>query len=113
MLAAAVLPAMVPRMIGLDPVARVVAAILVVAPVGFLMGIPFPLGLRAFAAGDSGRVGWAWSANGAASGVAGVLAAMIAIDLGLTVLMAAGGLTYLAAWLALRRNSSPRPSESM
>jgi hypothetical protein len=113
MLAAAVLPAMVPRMIILDPVARAIAAILILAPVGILMGIPFPLGLRAFAAGDSGRVGWAWSVNGAASGVAGVLAAMIAIDLGLTVLMAVGGLTYLAAWLALRRQFSPRASESM
>jgi hypothetical protein len=109
---AVVLPSLAPRMIGLDPVVRLPIAILMLVPIGILMGVPFPLGLRAFAGGEPRRVGWAWSINGAASGVAGVLAAMIAIDLGLTALMALGALAYFAAWLVLRRRFASRAQES-
>jgi len=102
-LGAAVLPAVLPVTLGWNFGSRVLAAILMLLPLGFLMGIPFPLGLRTFTAGEAGRIGWAWSINGAASGVAGVLAAMAAIDVGLRAVMVLGGLAYFGAWLALRR----------
>jgi hypothetical protein len=86
--------------------ARLGWTVVVLAPLGLLMGIPFPAGLRRFAAGHPARVGMAWAINGAASGVAGVLAAMLAIDLGLRLLMTLGGLAYLAAWFASSRPTS-------
>jgi hypothetical protein len=98
-----VVPAIIPLTLDWSFAARLTISILVLFPLGFLMGIPFPVGLRWFTAGEPGRVGWAWSVNGAASAVAGVLGAMIAIDLGLRALMLLGGLAYLAGWVALRR----------
>jgi hypothetical protein len=88
---------------------RLVMAALMLAPLGFLMGVPFPAGLRWLTGGGGASVGWAWSINGAVSGVAGVVGAMIAIDLGLRLLMVLGGLAYLAAWLVVGR---PRPLPS-
>jgi hypothetical protein len=103
-LAAAVLvPASVSASLGWSLAGRAGLTVLAILPIGFLMGMPFPLGMRWLAAGDTGRVGWAWSINGAASAVAGVLAAMLMIDLGSRVLLVLGGLAYLAAWLLARR----------
>jgi hypothetical protein len=101
--AAFLVPASVGATLGWSLAGRAGLTVVAILPIGFLMGIPFPLGLRWLAAGDTGRVGWAWSINGAASGVAGVVAAMLMIDLGSRALMMLGALAYLAAWLLARR----------
>ena len=103
---AAALPILVLPSLGWAYPLRIAWTAVLITPLGLLMGVPFPSGLRRFAAGDSSRVGMAWAVNGAVSGVAGVLAAMVAIDLGLRLLMVLGGLGYLAAWLALRNQIS-------
>jgi hypothetical protein len=54
---------------------RSAVTILVVAPVGFLLGFGFPTGMRLVNAIDSRPTPWFWSINGAA----GVLAASIAV----------------------------------
>ncbi len=76
------------------------AGFAILAPLAFVMGLPFPLGLRRLAAGDGRRVAWAWAANGFASVVAAPLAALIALEAGSRWLLwcAAGGYA-LAAWL--------------
>jgi hypothetical protein len=76
------------------------------------MGMPFPTGLRALAAGPvvdvpSGATGadnaveWAWAMNAAASVLGSVLAMVIAIQFGLTVTLACGVGAYLLALLLL------------
>jgi spermidine synthase len=79
-------------------------------PLGFVMGMPFPTGLRAFAAGSVGgvrsgktdnAVEWAWAMNAAASVLGSVLAMVIAIQFGLTVTLACGVGAYLLALLLL------------
>ena len=100
------LPSLIRPALAWGYAARIVWAILLLAPLGLLMGMPFPAGLRRFASGHPSRVGLAWAVNGAVSGVAGVAAAMLMLDLGLSALMAIGGLAYLAAWLALRKQIS-------
>lgn len=81
---------------------------LVIAPLGLLMGAPFPAGLRRFAAASPAAVGLVWAVNGAASGIAGVLAALSALDLGLSATLGLGGAAYLTAWLAFDRGLTPR-----
>jgi hypothetical protein len=70
-------------------------------PLGFLMGMPFPTGLRALAAasrhdGDN-SVEWAWAMNAAASVLGSVAAMVIAIQFGLTIVLVCGSLAYLLA----------------
>ena len=47
---------------------RVVSGLLLMAPLAFLMGLPFPMGLRLLADMDSERTAWAWAAPGASNG---------------------------------------------
>lgn len=78
-------------------------------PLGFLMGMPFPTGLRALNAkcfgaqyeGAENTVEWAWAMNASASVLGSVLAMVIAIEFGLTITLACGAGAYLLALLFL------------
>jgi hypothetical protein len=65
---------------------------LVLVPLGFLMGMPFPTGLRLV-----DTVEWAWALNAAASVLGSVMAMVIAIHFGLTVTLACAAVAYLLA----------------
>ena len=61
-------------------------------PLGFLMGMPFPTGLKLVE-----TVEWAWALNAAASVLGSVMAMVIAIHFGLTVTLACAAVAYLLA----------------
>jgi hypothetical protein len=89
---------------------RIGAAGLLIAPVAFLMGLPFPLGLRSLAAGAQTRTAWAWAANGFASAVAAPFSALVALELGSPMLFFVATAGYATAALASRLGaSSGRP----
>jgi spermidine synthase len=79
------------------------------APLGFVMGMPFPSGLRALvrshlpggATGENHAVEWAWAMNAAASVLGSVLAMVIAIQFGLNATLACGVAAYLLALVLL------------
>ncbi len=80
---------------------RLVISGFLLAPLGIVMGMPFPTGLRALAtrgmADESNSVEWAWAMNAAASVLGSVLAMVIAIQFGLTLTLACGMAAYLLA----------------
>jgi hypothetical protein len=81
---------------------RGAAAAVLLAPVAAVMGTLFPLGLRALAGDDSGRIAWGWAANGFASVVGVPLAALIAVEAGSRVLLLVAATTYVSAALLSR-----------
>ena len=83
------------------PGLRLAAALALLVPMAFAMGWPFPLGLAATARQDSRLVPWAWCINGCASVVSPLLAAVVAIDLGLPWLLGTALVLYAAAAWAL------------
>jgi hypothetical protein len=87
---------------------RVAAAVVVLVPTAFLMGMPFPLGLRHLARGDGERVAWAWASNGFASVVAAPLSALVALQVGSRALLLVAALAYAGAAIVVARagNSS-------
>jgi spermidine synthase len=85
---------------------RVLAALLLVAPLGLLMGVPFPRGLRALGQTDPAWLPLAWGVNGFASVIGAVLAAVIALSFGFEAVFLAGALAYLAALVAAWRAAS-------
>lgn len=96
--------------VGLRFAARLAISAILLVPLGFVMGMPFPTGLRALTAiasvprGEPDKdsaVEWAWAMNAAASVLGSVLAMVIAIQFGLTVTLACGAIAYLAALLFL------------
>jgi hypothetical protein len=80
---------------------RVIGAGLSLAPLGILMGLPFPLGLAWLENRSPGWVPWAWAVNGCASVIAAVLAAMLALSYGFTVVLLLGAAAYGVAFVAL------------
>jgi spermidine synthase len=69
-------------------------ALIALAPVAVLMGMPFPLGLRRLAGRRPERVAWAWAANGFASVVAAPIAALVALEWGSPLVLGVAALTY-------------------
>jgi len=106
------LPRALSAWVGLAFGYRLAISGMLLAPLGFVMGMPFPTGLRALAerpvldvpSGETAAdnaVEWAWAMNAAASVLGSVLAMVIAIQFGLTVTLACGVAAYLVALLLL------------
>jgi spermidine synthase len=102
------LPSRLVSLVGLAFGNRLLISGVVLIPLGFVMGMPFPTGLRALAAmpapefpagqdASNNAVEWAWAMNAAASVFGSVLAMVIAIQFGLTVTLACGAGAYLLA----------------
>jgi hypothetical protein len=68
-----------------------------IAPAGFLMGIPFPTGLTRLQKNFPDAVRWAWALNAAASVLGSAAAICLAIYIGLRATVLTGALLYLAA----------------
>jgi hypothetical protein len=97
------LPVLFQAALGWPLSARLSLSVLALAPLGLLMGVPFPRGLAWLERASPGLIAWAWGVNGAVSVVASVLAAWMALSVGFTVVLIAGALCYGAALLAVHR----------
>jgi SAM-dependent methyltransferase len=87
--------------LGLPLFARVALALAVIAPLGIMLGMPFPTGLRVVAAEAPGLVPWAWGINGFFTVIGTILALMFAMMFGFFTVLVMAGVCYLLAWLAL------------
>jgi hypothetical protein len=76
---------------------KLALTVLLIAPLGFVMGMPFPTALRHLERWHAPAVRWAWSLNAAASVLGSVGALVCAIYLGLVQTLILGALFYLAA----------------
>ena len=108
-----ILPLVLVSLVGLHILLKLLLSTALLVPLGFLMGMPFPTGLRALAGSwdsvprDDGLVGvarpaentleWAWAMNAAASVLGSVLAMVLAIHFGLNVALACAAGAYLSA----------------
>src|SRR6516165_1558554 len=81
---------------------KIAVSFILIAPLAFFMGLPFPLALVRVAAARPGLVPWAWGINGCASVLSAILAILLAMSLGFSaILLIAIGL-YLVAAATLR-----------
>jgi hypothetical protein len=100
-LTARILPKLFEAQIGLPIAARIALSVAAIFPVGFLLGFPFPAGLRAAHAIRSSLVPWAWAVNGAASVAAPALAMLISMRFGFSAALYIGAGAYTAATILL------------
>jgi len=100
---ALVLPRLVPALLPLSLAARIAIAIVIVAPIGFAMGMPFPSGLRRVGGGSLPEPPFYWGLNGVMSVVGSIGTMLIAVTLGFQVAMLLGAVCYVCAALAGRR----------
>jgi hypothetical protein len=107
LLYALLLPRLVPALLPLSLFVRVALAVALVAPLGFLMGMPFPRGLRTTGSGPLPPAPFYWGLNGVFSVVGSLTTMVVAVALGFTWAMLGGGACYLLASLAA--GALPRP----
>lgn len=82
---------------GWSEAARIALTVLVLAPLGFLMGQPFPLQLKRVEKNHNSLIPWVWSLNGAASVLGSVAAVALAMAYGFSAVILLGAVCYLAA----------------
>ena len=93
----AALPALLAAAVGQMFTVKLLISAALLAPLGLLMGMPFPLGLRLAASENGPAVEWAWAMNAAGSVLGSVTAMVIAIEFGLTITLSCAALAYLLA----------------
>jgi spermidine synthase len=73
---------------------KIPIAIMLIAPLAFFMGMPFPLGLQKVSDTAPNLIPWAWGINGCASVISAVLATCLAISFGFTMVVIIAAVLY-------------------
>jgi len=85
--------------LGMQPMIKVALSIALVAPLAFLMGMPFPIGLKRLSTSDAAAIPWAWGINGTASVLSSMCATLIAVHFGISAVVVSAALLYaIAGW---------------
>ena len=100
-LAAPVLPRLIDIGIAWPLPARIAFAVVMLAPVGILLGMPLPGGMRLVAADRADIIPWGWGMNGAFSVLGATLAVFIAMNWGFSVTLVSAAAVYALAAVTL------------
>ncbi|MCU7938054.1 MAG: SAM-dependent methyltransferase [gamma proteobacterium symbiont of Bathyaustriella thionipta] len=78
-------------LIALPILFKIILSLILIAPLAICMGMPFPLALSSLADNADGQVQaylpWAWGVNGSASVISAVLASILAVHFGFTIVV--------------------------
>ena len=96
------LPRLVPLLLPLPLWARIGIAIMLIAPLGLGMGMPFPRGLRETGRGTLPAPPFYWGLNGVMSVIGSVTTVFVALMIGFQAAMLMGSVCYVLAALASR-----------
>lgn len=103
LLTAFALPPLLRPLLGLPLALRLAIAVLAVAPAAFLMGTPFPTGIRALGVTGPRQVAWAWAANGCASVIGSVCAVLGAMVWNFSTMLMVATVVYTLALIMISR----------
>jgi len=85
--------------------AKIITTLLLIMPLAFSMGLPFPLALDRLGRDAPELIPWAWGVNGCASVISAVLATLLAIQFGFQTVILAAVVFYLLAALSLPKSN--------
>ncbi len=94
-------PVLFKSFIHLGLLAKLSGAFLLIFPLGFLMGFPFPTGIRLLEKTDKRIIPWAWAINAFSSVVTSILALMLAFWGGYNIVLMSAAAGYLIVPLFL------------
>jgi hypothetical protein len=101
-----VLPAVSGVLLGYPLWVRVIASCVFLAPLGLLMGIPFPTGIVLLQRSAPLLIPWAWGVNGCTSVITSIGTALIALQWGFSAVLGLAIASYVLAWGILYRLTS-------
>jgi hypothetical protein len=84
---------------------RIAISLLLVAPLGVALGMPFPLGLRLASAQTTSIGAWAWGVNGFFTVIGTVLALILGMIFGFRLVLLLAALCYAGALLVAGRQA--------
>ncbi len=93
-------PAVITTLRSANTMIRIGASVAIMFPLGFFMGMCFPIGMKLANQTNRNLAPWLWGVNGATSVSASVLAVVIAISFGITASFWTGAACYLVAVMA-------------
>lgn len=99
----ALLPAVFYNLVQLPLPARIAIAVVLMAPLAVMMGMPMPTGIRILSASTPEMIPWAWGVNGATSVMGSVAALVIAVLAGFNQALLIGASLYLLAIVFIGR----------
>lgn len=100
------LPLIFEQLLGLGLTIRLLATVVILLPLGFSMGFPFPLGIRLLREmGMENHIPWMWGINGICSVLGSVMTILIAISFGFTEALLIGASCYFLVFLVFRKRS--------
>lgn len=79
---------------------RILVSVIILFPIGFFLGMAFPIGMKLAGINFPGITPWLWGINGVMSVLATVLSIIIAMNYGISSSYWAGALCYIAAFAA-------------
>jgi hypothetical protein len=82
---------------------KLTIVLLLIGPLAFLMGMPFPSGLSLIAKSNPAAIPWAWGVNGCTSVISTALATIVSVELGFNWVLLLAALAYCLPVLAIRR----------
>jgi hypothetical protein len=88
------LPHLFQLLLGQGFALRLLTSVVSLAPLGFLMGIPFPGGIALLDRLAPDLIPWAWGINGCLSVLASILSTMLAISFGFSWVLVGASLAY-------------------
>ena len=104
-----------PYLLAMEEGGRDLAFLAALAPVAFLMGMPFPAALSRMTVANSAAIPYAWGVNGFFSVAGASLASVGSLWIGFHATVAVGGILYLLAgtlYLRLGSGISPVPCQA-
>ncbi len=92
-----VIPPVFSALVSLSLLLRIIITVLLIAPLSFFMGMPFPKGISLISGDDSRMIGFSWAVNGFFSVLGTVLTMISAMMFGFKLVFFIAGVYYLIA----------------
>jgi MFS family permease len=96
--------------VGAPLVIRMLITLVLLAPLGILMGSQAPLAIRLLGEGAAGLIPWCWGLNGLFSVLATALGTLFALHLGFSSLLLAAAAVYALGFVVVPRLVPAQPS---
>lgn len=106
-LTAFLLPMLFRAALGLSLPLRVLIGVVALAPMGILLGMPFPTALRMVSEVSSPLVPWSWGVNGFFTVIGTICAQILAMTFGFRFVLLCGAMCYAVAWAIIRKTTVP------
>ncbi len=95
------LPIILNKLIIFNLIIKMILSIIIISPLAFIMGMPFPLGIRII---NKKLIPWAWAVNGTASVLSPILAILIALSFGYNLVLILTAFIYFIGFFALAQS---------